>query len=291
MPPRLVIVAIVIFWLAASAWLFQREIWPRLRTGEPPPFTIELADEAIRSAPRIGWRVFRGTKRLGTVQTWTRYHAEDDTFELHSQIPGAFELGTIGPLLVQASRASSMYRISRDGSLKAIVTEGILTVPGLNVEVRLSLQGSVDGNLFIPRGRVAFGDQVEVLELPSVPVSRQGSVLNPMHPVNRIRGLRKGQYWQVPLVDPLRDSLLAMLRKNPAAQIVLPKETHSRLLRAEVLPQSRSIIWWGDEVMCLVVEYQSDDLAARTFVRESDGLVLRQEATSWGDTLVMEREK
>src|SRR5262245_42429700 len=49
MPPRLLCVVIVAFWLGMTAWLFQRDIWPRLAPGEPPPFTVNPADANKRA--------------------------------------------------------------------------------------------------------------------------------------------------------------------------------------------------------------------------------------------------
>src|SRR5258708_1396773 len=46
MPPRNVVCVIVAFWLTATGYLAYREWWPWMRADSPPPFTVELADEA-----------------------------------------------------------------------------------------------------------------------------------------------------------------------------------------------------------------------------------------------------
>src|ERR1051326_3099009 len=110
MPPRLFTLAIVGFWLATSAWLFQREFWPWLRRGEAPPFSIDLAYEAQRSSSAASWSVFRGDKRLGYIHTWVEYRREDDTFELKSGPPqGSFQHFDLefGPFKVQVSSVTS----------------------------------------------------------------------------------------------------------------------------------------------------------------------------------------
>ncbi len=64
MPPRGIIAGIVIFWIGMSGWLFFREFWPQLQPGQPPPFRIDLADEAQNNIP-IRWSIFKDwpTKR------------------------------------------------------------------------------------------------------------------------------------------------------------------------------------------------------------------------------------
>ena len=48
MPARPLLLAILFFWVATTGWLFYKELWPHLRSGQPPPYTIDLADEARR---------------------------------------------------------------------------------------------------------------------------------------------------------------------------------------------------------------------------------------------------
>ena len=87
MPARPLVLAITLFWVATTGWLFYRDLWPRLRPGEPPPYTIDLADEALRKGPKISWKVLRGTQKVGILNTWVTYRPQDDTFELNSEIP------------------------------------------------------------------------------------------------------------------------------------------------------------------------------------------------------------
>jgi hypothetical protein len=118
-------------------------------------------------------------------------------------------------------------------------------------------------------------------KLPPVTVSSQGSVLMPLHPVNHVRGLRPGQTWHMPLVDPLGDALAALV---PGSQ---PGTT---TVFAKVEPQTRTLQSGKQEIECYVIEYKSDDLNGRTWVRVSDGLVMQQEATMSGDTWILQRE-
>jgi hypothetical protein len=301
MPPRLLVLAIVLFWIGTSAWLFQRELWPRLRSGEAPPFAIDLADETRPQSAAVRWTIIRGKSKIGVLETWTSYRKEDNTFELHSKIKSIY-LGGIGPMRAKATNLESMYRVTQDGVLRATRIDGELQL--LQFSAYLYLTGKIDGRWFTPRGYVALGRKKEVsdkiqipenekiyLDLERVPVSARGSVIDPLHPVNRIRGLRPGQRWQTPLIDPLADSFNGMVQKEPALQALpmLKKSHGTPILYAEVLGGPRQIeyggLYWG----CLVIEYRGDDMTAHTWVRESDGLVLKQDALFWGDHLILER--
>jgi hypothetical protein len=46
----------------------------------------------------------------------------------------------------------------------------------------------------------------------------------------------------------------------------------------------------GEDVSCWVIEYRRKEPVARTWVRASDGKVLRQEAFEKGESLTFERE-
>lgn len=116
------------------------------------------------------------------------------------------------------------------------------------------------------------------LDLPPTPVSHMGSVLMPLHPVSRVSGLRPGQHWHQPLVDPLRDSFSAL--------------PGTRSLNAHVLPQPQ-VLQWGDiQKSCLVIEYTNDENEpmGRTWVEQGTNLVLRQEAILEGNRWIMTRD-
>src|SRR5271166_5236391 len=84
MPARHHVLAIMLFWLATTAWMIQRDFLPRFRQGKAPPFSIDLAYEAQSKASYQTWTIYRGTEKLGVVHTWVAYSKDDDTFELHS---------------------------------------------------------------------------------------------------------------------------------------------------------------------------------------------------------------
>jgi hypothetical protein len=296
MPPRFFVLVIILFWLAATGWLFYRDLWPHLRSGQPPPYTIDLADEALQRTPKISWGIFRKDEKIGVVQTWLTYRESDDTFELYSQA-AKLDWGHIGLFSVGIRDLFGMYRVTRDGQLRELLAEatiigqGIGPLQALEIKVRAHVEGEVQNERFLPQGSVDFNGTTIALPLEPVEVSSRGGVLNPLHPISRVRGLRPGQHWQMPLVNPLNDSLMALLKKDPGAEFLLQRHAGVRILQAEVLPEAKLLRWKGDDVPCLVIEYHGDDLTARTWVREDNGLVLRQEFSFWGDQVVMERDQ
>jgi hypothetical protein len=119
-------------------------------------------------------------------------------------------------------------------------------------------------------------------DLPGTAVSRTSSVLMPLHPVSRIRGLRPGQRWRQPVVDPLRDAFA-----------VLPGFSGGvRSLQAQVLPQPQALRLGESDIRCLVIEFTDDEkeLIARTWVEEESELVQQQEAFHSDDHWIMKRD-
>jgi hypothetical protein len=114
-----------------------------------------------------------------------------------------------------------------------------------------------------------------------------------LHPANRINGVRRGQHWRIPLVDPLLDSVFATMQKVPelqVLQVLLSRGTGPRFLDADVLKTTQTILRNGQEEVCLVIESRGDQMTAHTWLRETDGLVLRQDATFLGEQLILERD-
>jgi len=292
MPPRWFCVIIVAFWLTTSAAFFWHEYWPYLEPGAPPPFAINLMDEASGAIP-VRWNVTRnGEPTYLTAVTNVRHDPKTNEFTLSAQFnhePGKpqpaqslsidfleseYLVNSEGQLLGLKATVAGAFQFSLDGKKTTklgsgrAVLEGIITNGQFAGTYDITLDK--DGETYHKEGK-----------LPPVTVSSQGSVLMPLHPVNHVRGLRLGQSWHMPVVDPLGDALAALLPgSQPATTTVF----------AKVEPQTRTLQSGKQEIECYVIEYQSDDLNGRTWVRVSDGLVMRQEATLSGDTWVLQRQ-
>src|SRR5205814_3102506 len=61
MPHRSIVAAIVLAWLFANGWLFYREVWPHWRSGDPPPYAIDLTEELGKSS--VDWDIWSGSDR------------------------------------------------------------------------------------------------------------------------------------------------------------------------------------------------------------------------------------
>lgn len=282
MPPRYLTITIVAFWLAATSWLFVRELKPRLWPSGAPPFSIDLTEEA-QSNITTHWTIYKEDADHGYCRTWIRYRPHDDTYELHGEFKlWTKERGARLPDLV----IMSMYRVTREGHLREI-SAGLSANLIATVAVEGRIAGKVDNGLFAPE--IWITKPVEFRqELKPVAVTEGGSVLNPLQPLHRLPGLRKGQRWEIPLVDPLSDVAHKYL-KEVAGTLV---NRQLRILQAEVLPQTEILVWGSDNerVRCLVIEYHGEDTYARTWVRERDGMVLRQEIKQDREHLTLVRD-
>lgn len=225
MPPRFLSLVIILCWLGMGVWLFVRDLWPRLRPGEPPAYTLMASDEAPRQGPPIRWNVFHNGDHAYDLEAKTTYHekaenpADDDTFEMRAIIRVKQQVGQKAPV----RRLRSFIRISRDGELRAVNAQLHMVLKD-KLELLLDVEGLVQEGQLLPRWRVkvypADRDSEErvfdrqwLLDTPPqfqfetlfVPLdfAERGIVLNPLHPPNRLDTLRPEQHWRMPLVGSL----------------------------------------------------------------------------------------
>lgn len=286
MPPRVIVFVVVVFWLAMTGVLVEREIVPRWRSGNAPSYTIELTDEV--GSPQVEWLVYQGSTKIGRGISHIR-RLPDRTFEMSQQF--RFDALTISALIAEISvkRLDSVYRVTREGSLLGVKLSGQAILSergGAGIEVSGDLDGEVVDGYFEPtlKARV-FGSPIEIPSAGKFALAEHGSILNPMHLMHRLPRLREGQRWNVPLLDPFRMFSMKELfgQRLPA----FPAGTKS--LDAEVARDEME--WDNDLVDCLRVDYREPGkgVVARTWVRRQDGLVLAQEARQHGYEFVIHR--
>jgi hypothetical protein len=277
MPPRLVSLAILLFWAIASSSLLIRDVLPDLLTGPPP----DLRDLARASEPP-------------GPTTWTILVADED---ISSDISGQRAVG----------RATTQTNRPIDGHVQFISDVWFDSGPLLKgtpfeesgrAGGRLEIRSLVDvdhlGNLFQLRSAVrASGDPTELLVIegkldrdsivveargPSLPVrfrrrfpyQARGVVQNGLGPIDRLPGLHLGQRWLSRVVSPLTGRV---------------DEVTMEVARKNVL------IHWGEELVpCFELETRTSGVTAKTWARSPDGLVIRQEVPLLFVTLIMERE-
>jgi hypothetical protein len=269
MPSRLVVFAIVVFWLVSTGWLVVREVVPRFRTGEPPAFFTDVTDEV--GGTTIMWNILHKGKNVGGGDSSVERRS-DRTFVLSSNL----RFDNFDILFVKLKRISGHYRVDKHGNLKELSTEVRLDLPG--GEIRSQVKGVVKGGILVPRIFI-HGEETDLglFQPQPVNVAAHGNVLNSMHLLNKIPGLRVGQSWEVPLLDPLGG--------------ILPgRKTTAPTLLAEV--HAAELVWQKEPVACFRIDYAElgKKATAHTWVRRSDGLVLQQEARRDELDLVLVRE-
>jgi hypothetical protein len=225
MPPRVLSLIILLFWLSTGVWVFVRDLWPRWRPGEPPPYTLMASDEAPRrgQGAAIRWNVFHNGNHVYDLEAKTNYHekgddaSQDDTFEMRAIARVKQTPGMKAPL----RRLRSLVRITRDSLLREVQAELHIAVKEL--ELLIEVHGEVQEAHMLPRWRVKAyaadqdtedrvfdrGTSIPVLlhqfDTPFRPFEfvERGIILNPLHPPNRLDTLRGGQHWRMPLVNSL----------------------------------------------------------------------------------------
>jgi hypothetical protein len=266
-----------------------------LRSHEPPPVTIDLVDEAQRGPQEIHWSVrhIRGTGAAEQYETYRgvssiRYQADDDTFEMRVRLSRSLvgEPREAGGAFLPIKSLDSVYSVTREGILRRVdfrlVFDGGLLDAVFKGEVR-------DGK-FYGHYDIKLPGQPDLRGDPEpVPVSSSGSILNPLHPVKRIKNIRPGQTWLQPQVNPLRDALRALAAQRGFGKWL--EQDSEPILDAAVLPEAQTLRWNGRDMSCWVIEYkEKGELRARTWVETESGIVLRQEAIGDGEAWEFQRD-
>jgi hypothetical protein len=126
--------------------------------------------------------------------------------------------------------------------------------------------------------------------------SSRGSVLNPLHPIHRISSVRPGQRWRQPVVDTHEEIIRAALGKLPGAESAAATLGNQSPRWLNALVRSATEIVDSDHgpIECLIIDYHGEwhgeEFVAHTWLRQEDGLVLRQEAVSAGQSIAVIRE-
>jgi hypothetical protein len=280
MPPRFLTIAIIAFWLSMTGWTLYKDVWPHFLPDNPPPFTIDLSDEAQPKGPNhIIWSVsVNGEEGAFHLETWVRYLPKEDLFELNSDMWPVLFAGTGIKEIAKFGMISKVV-VSRDGKLVSLNLILTPPEPPKNDKVHIQLIGEIKGGLLIPR--ILIPDRNIDKTFDPVPIKAHGSVLNPLQPVNRLPNLKPGQRWRMPVVDPVAQAFESMVPLGGG---------YVRTFDAEVLPELMNLTWKNEEVACQVIQYTGDDASGKTWVRAKDGLVLQQEVSISGKTLVLKRQ-
>lgn len=306
MPSRWVCLLIVLSWLGVMASLVQREVWPLLQTDAPPPYTIDFLDESRHQQHNpVFWKIYLARDAAAEAdqkkvpqpmraETKVEHRADESfAFRMRAEaVPGrpALELG-----LTKLKKINSLYRLSSEGQLLEIEVE--LRFDAWKMENwEVWFQGHVVEGQFAahykvmpPRDHPLHEQLAKLgeLDIEPIPMPENTSILQMLHPVGRIQGLRPGQRWRQPQVNPLEESVSRL----GSVFNILPGRQKSQFLDAHVLNELQMLPDCNDSVRCMVIEYDDEDARPRTWVQASTGLVLRQESNLFtGQRLILQRE-
>jgi hypothetical protein len=300
-PSRLGVAVILLFWLAVSAYVVRREVIPRYFADTPPHIDFVLVDEL--STTPASWSVYRDDAKVGSMTSRIEHIPADDTFRFTTKYHGLkFDVLKI---TLGVPSAETVLRVGRDGRLREQNMTGKFeagfgpATGAAEVEVR----SRVENDHLVGRVKLNVPGLLSKPideELDPVPVP-DGQVLNPLMPVDRLAGVTPGRRWAIRQTDPLRDSLQLVARRVLKQQMpgaggeskLFDGFAGSPELLAEVLPEPEYIAREGLPVACWVIRYESADkqLSAKTYVRQTDGQVLRQEAAGHGEKWRFDRDE
>ncbi len=302
MPPRWVVGGIVLAWSVTTALFVSEDVWPRLFPAGPP-FRVDIDVELSSQLPPVRWQVIYRQQPIGDLYSGIEYHKEDDTFELYSRfryLKLDYSISS-AQVSILIENWSTRQRISRDGQLRAIFSEGKATLSAGTKDLQgsLSALGKVEGR--VREGKLwascvldsSLGRWSQEFDPVAV---RQGEVLHPLLPLDRITGLKPGgRPWNVTLDDTLdtlvQTSFQKLAAEYPLFRLLLSRPSKPRQLIARTLPQYQNTTWREQDIACVVIEYKNeqDELVARTWVHADDGRVLRQQAFLSGESIELLR--
>jgi hypothetical protein len=275
MPPRLVCLALLLYWSAAVTGLITRDLLPQLSTANAPDFralvpagegagptrwTVEVMDEPAfpESLRTIGDAITRSSR------------GPDGGVHLTSEVRfDAKGLLRNTPLAAKTDvklgmAIASTYEVDPSGNLRTfhmgVKYDG--DREGLDV---LTVDGALKNRAIEITTRGPLPALNRTLTFPYTPRSL---VQDALGPVDRLPGLHVGQRWETRIVSPLPGR----------ADVVRARVTR------------RTIIHWDkNPVTVFEVVHHLTPLVARTWVR-TDGLVLRQEVPFPFVRLILERQ-
>lgn len=297
MPPRLVVAAIVVGWLAAMGWLAHAKWLPWLRPADEPAFVVEVADEV--APEHFSWTVYRKDKKIGSADT--RFAPrKDGLFDMTTHFR---DLQVDYGSLVQFKIPSftSTRRVTRQGELVSLEAKGILqaTSPLGEIKTDSAITGRVEGDQFVGTCDLDYGGGKSTFPLDPIKLVSKNA-FSPLQPGQKYPPLRPGQTWRASNIDPVSDAVegagrqIATRLLNEAFQgkspIGLPKFERPAELLAVVQSDTDTIAHNGKTYTCRVIVFEATGVKARVWVDVSDGRVVRQEVTGRGETLVLQRE-
>ncbi len=271
MPSRWACLGILLFWAVASVALISRDVLPDLLIGPPPDlrsvaaadrdagptrWSISVADDPSLQALRSVGQAVTESKLLPEGGLRLESRARLDSGGLLRGTPFASE----HDLRIDLDNACEIDPSGNLRSFRAVVrAEGddrpLLTLDGVFRNRAIEVQA---------RGPIPLLNFSK-----SFPYEPKTMIQNAIGPIDRLPGLAVGQRWESRVISPLTGKI--------------------DVVRVEVARKSE--IYWDKSMVATleVVHKIPPAISARTWVRRSDGLVLRQEVPFPMVKLIVER--
>lgn len=275
MPSRSATIAIIVFWLAMMVWLTGAELWQRF--GTRPRLQETLAASA--QAGPIGWSITEivdpdkplkegetlEEKPLGTAVTEVKLDSRTGRYRLDQQVHLDRFFNTGFTLNLQSRSEVNLFGRLQELHFTAAIPE-LLFSCDVTARPDGPRQLSVHGIFRLDKTRHEAESKIAY--------DGTDLILSSLCPLDRMPGLKPGQRWQTPMVDPVE----SLMSQSFNQQSLLSPEISRPAVAVKVWDQPQGIIWKGEFVPCLVVEAVQGGRSMKIYVRQSDGLVLRQTA-------------
>ena len=272
MPPRSACIGLLLFWAVASVGLITRDILPELLIGPPPD--LRSVASADRSGGPTRWLIlvadddaYRSFRSAGQAVTEAKGDADGN---LRLVGHAWFDSGKM--LRGTAYASPDDVRVEMDNDCEIDASGNLKTFQAVvRTEGAESPLLRVDGVYRDHAIEVKARGPLPLLNFTRLfPYEPKTMIQNALGPIDRLPGLAVGQRWDARVVSPLTGKI--------------------DVVRVEVLRKGE--IFWdrGTVGVFEVVHKLPPALSARTWVRRSDGLVLRQEVPFPLVKLILERQ-
>ena len=271
MPSRLACIGILLLWAVASVCLIRRDILPELLIGPPPNlrsiasadpadgptrWSIMVADDKNLQSLRPVGQAVTESKRLADGQlrlegkVWFEAKGLLEGTPFASKDQARIEVDNVCDIDLSGNLKSFRAVVRADGAETPLLT---LNGEFKNRAIEVKAQGPIPPLNFTKQ----------------FPYEPKTMIQNVFGPIDRMPGLAVGQRWEARSISPLTGMI--------------------DVVKAEVVKKSE--IYWDKSMVATleVVQKIPPAFSARSWVRKSDGLVLRQEVPFPFVTLIIER--
>jgi hypothetical protein len=272
MPRPTLCVAIVFFWLVMTGWLVKDEVLPKLGFGDLD-YKAVLQERARRQVTR--WNISLGERHVGKASTNVEPQTDGSFGITTSLLLNMSEFSRLPVVPPSDTNAATMVEIISEifvdplGRLETVSVELALTPPNTRTPLRVNIEGEVRGQ-HLDLKIQGLGSPFEELRLP---INSESFFADNMVPLDRLPNLRVGKKWTTRSVNPsvALSGPFSVFFGGQSVEVVQNEVTSIEAIQID-----------GRSWRCFVVEHRRDEKFGVTWVRVSDGRVLRREVLFGG---------